>query len=103
MSLHSKGGHSSWPSDIRKRFEVHKAKVEIIEKRPPPTSVKEVRSFLGHEGFYKRFIKDFFKIAKPLTNLLSQYASFDFDENCLAYFNMIKKALISAPIMQPLD
>ncbi len=52
-------------------IEVDKAKVEIIEKMPPPTSVKGVRSFLGHVGFYRRFIKDFSKIAKPLTNLLS--------------------------------
>ncbi len=84
-------------------FEVDKAKIEIIENMPPPTSVKEVRSFLGHAGFYRRFIKDFTKIAKPLTNLLSQYVPFDFDENCLVSFNRMKEALILAPIMQPPD
>ena len=47
-------------------IEVDKAKVEVIEKLSPPTSVKGIRSFLGHAGFYKRFIKDFSKIAKPL-------------------------------------
>ena len=47
-----------------------KAKVEVIEKLPPPTSVRAVRSFLGHAGFYRKFIKDFSKIAKPLSNLL---------------------------------
>ncbi len=53
-------------------IEVDKAKVEIIKKMPPPSSVKEVQNFLGHTGFYKRFIKDFSKIAKPLINWLNQ-------------------------------
>ena len=56
---------------ISKRgIEVDKAKIEIIEKLPPPSSVKGIRSFLGQAGFYRRFIKDFSKIAKPLPNLL---------------------------------
>ena len=56
---------------ISKRgIEVDKAKIETIEKLPPPSSVKGIRSFLGHTGFYRKFIKDFFKIAKPLLNLL---------------------------------
>lgn len=40
-------------------IEVDKAKVEVIDRLPPPVNVKEVRSFLGHAGFYRRFIKDF--------------------------------------------
>ena len=51
-------------------IEVDKANIEAIEKLPPPSSVKGIRSFLGHAGFYRRFIKDFSQIAKPLSNLL---------------------------------
>ena len=53
-------------------IEVDKAKVEVIAKLPPPINVKGVRSFLGHAGFYRRFIRDFSKVSKPLTNLLNQ-------------------------------
>ena len=60
-------------------IEVDKAKIEAIEKLPPPSSVKGIRSFLGHAGFYRRFIKDFSQIAKPLSNLLAQGVSFEFD------------------------
>jgi len=75
--------------------------VEVIEKLPIPTNLKDVRSFLGHAGFYRRFIKDFSKICKPLTNLTMKDADFNFDETCIEAFNRIKKELISAPILQP--
>ena len=78
-----------------------KAKVEVIEKLPPPTNVKGVRSFLGHTGFYRRFIKDFAKIAKPLTSLLVKDTPFIFDASCVESFNRLKQALSSAPIVQP--
>ncbi|XP_078148472.1 uncharacterized protein LOC144543896 [Carex rostrata] len=84
-----------------KGLEVDRAKIEVIEKLPPPTNVKGVRSILGHAGFYRRFIKDFSKIAKPLTNLLLKDAPFDFTQDCLDVFNRLKEALISAPILQP--
>ncbi|XP_014511522.1 uncharacterized protein LOC106770213 [Vigna radiata var. radiata] len=60
-----------------KGIEVNKAKVEVIEKLPPPSNVKEIRSFLGHAGFYRRFIKDFSKIGKPLSNLLVKDTPFE--------------------------
>jgi hypothetical protein len=89
---------------ISKRgIEVDKAKVEEVEKLPPPTDIKSLRSFLGHVGFYRRFIKDFSKIKKPLTNLLRKDVSFDFDEKCLVAFRTIKRALITMPIIQPPD
>ena len=80
-------------------IEVDKAKIEAIEKLPPPSSVKGIRSFLGHAGFYRRFIKDFSQIAKPLSNLLVQGIPFKFDSQCLHAFTVLKDKLISAPIV----
>ena len=82
-----------------KGIEVDKAKVDVIEKLPPPTNVKGIRSFLGHAGFYRRFIKDFSKIAKPLSNLLNKDISFNFDAECLNAFNLLKTSLVSTPII----
>jgi hypothetical protein len=84
-------------------IEVDKAKVETVEQLPPPTDVKSLRSFLGYAEFYRRFIKDFSKITKPLTHLLQKDVTFDFDEKCLAAFRTLKSAWVSAPIIQPLD
>ena len=64
-----------------KGMEVDKAKVELISKPLPPTSVRQIRSFLGHDGFYRLFIKDFSKISHPLCNLLAKDTSFVFDES----------------------
>ena len=80
-------------------IEVDKAKIEAIEKLPPPSSVKGIRSFLGHAGFYRPFIKDFSQIAKPLSNLLVQGIPFEFDSQCLHAFTVLKDKLISAPIV----
>ena len=80
-------------------IEVDKAKIEAIEKLPPPSSVKGIRSFLGHVGFYRRFIKDFSWIAKPLSNLLVQGIPFEFDEQCVRAFLVLKDKLVSAPIV----
>ena len=80
-------------------IEVDRAKIEAIEKLPPPSSVKGIQSFLGHAGFYRRFIKDFSHIAKPLSNLLVQGIPFEFDSQCLHAFSVLKDKLISAPIV----
>ncbi|KAI5323720.1 hypothetical protein L3X38_032792 [Prunus dulcis] len=82
-----------------KGIEVDKAKIDVIAKLPPPTSVKGVRSFLGHTGFYRRFIKDFSKISRPLCTLLAKDAPFNFDKACLEAFNKLKALLTSAPII----
>ena len=67
---------------LEKRIEVDRAKIEAIEKLPSPTNVKGARSFLGHADFYRRFIKVFSKITKPLSNLLTQGTPFDFNDEC---------------------
>ena len=63
-------------------IEVDKAKVELIVKLPSPTTVKGIRQFLGHAGFYKRFIKDFSKLARPFCELLAKDAKFIWDDRC---------------------
>ena len=80
-------------------IEVDRAKIEAIEKLPPPSSVKGIRSFLGHAGFYRRFMKDFSHIAKPLSNLLVQGTPFEFDAQCMRTFSVLKDKLVSAPIV----
>ena len=82
-----------------KGIEVDKSKIETIKKLPPPSSVKAIRSFLGHAGFYRRFITDFSKIAKPLTKLLEKDIPFNFNRECLEAFNTLKDKLINAPII----
>jgi hypothetical protein len=86
-----------------KGIEVDKVKIEVIEQLPPPTNVKGIRRFLGHAGFYQRFIQNFSQIVWPLTHLLAIDASFVFTEECLKAFHTLKKALISAPVIQPPD
>ncbi|KAK1693802.1 hypothetical protein QYE76_010499 [Lolium multiflorum] len=84
-------------------IEVDRAKVEAIEKMPYPRDVKGTRSVLGHAGFYRRFIKDFSKISKPLTNLLQKDVPFVFDDDCKEAFETLKKALTTAPVVEPPD
>ena len=79
-------------------LEVDQAKFTIIKTLLPPTAVKGIRSFLGHVGFYRRFIMDFSKISRPLCRLLEKDAKFDFDESCKATFEEIKSRLVTAPI-----
>ncbi|KAI3749744.1 hypothetical protein L2E82_20360 [Cichorium intybus] len=81
-------------------FEVDRAKVQIISTLPPPSSVKGIRSFLGHAGFYRRFIKDFSTISKPLCKLLLKDAPFIFDNDCQEAFTILKHKLTEAPILQ---
>ena len=65
-----------------KGIEVDKSKIELIANLPTPKSVKDVRSFLGHAGFYKRFIKDFSVISKPLCNLLTKENVYEWTKQC---------------------
>jgi len=84
-------------------IEVNKSKIELIVKLPTPKSVKDVRSFLGHAGFYRRFIKDFSVISKPLCNLLTKDIVFEWTEHCEEAFVKLKNLLTSAHVIQPPD
>nr|GEX38855.1 DNA-directed DNA polymerase [Tanacetum cinerariifolium] len=88
-------GHKISKSGI----EVDRAKVDVIAKLPHPTTVKGVRSFLGHTGFYRRFIQDFSKIARPMTHLLEKETPFVVSKECVDAFNTLKKKLTEAPIL----
>ena len=83
--------------------EVDKAKLDVINKLPHLVNVKGIQSFLGHAGFYRRFIKDFSKIAKPLSNLLNKDVVFVFNDECLEAFNTLKAKLVSAPMLTTPD
>ena len=91
--------YCSWHKISATGLEVDQSKVSIIKTLAPPTTVKGVRSFLGHAGFYRRFIKDFSKIARPLCRLLEKDTRFNFDDSCKAAFEEIKIKLVQAPIM----
>jgi hypothetical protein len=83
-----------------KGIEVDKSKVKLIASLPTPKSVKDdVRSFLGHAGFYKRFIKDFSVISKPLSNLLTKDNIFEWTEHCEEAFVTLKNLLTFAPVI----
>ena len=83
-----------------KGIEVDEDKIELVSKLPSPTNVKTVKQFLGHAGFYRRFIKDFSKIAKPLYKLLEKDAKFVWDEDCQKSFEELKAYLTTAPIVR---
>ena len=80
-------------------LEVDQAKISLIKTLRPPTTMKGIWSFLGHVGFYRRFIQDFSKIARPLCILLEKDAKFEFNEACRSAFEGIKAKLVIAPIM----
>ena len=83
-----------------KGLEVDKAKVEVIQDLALPTSIRELRSFLGHVGFfYRRFIQDFAKVSKPLTSLLCKEKDFIIEEEGKHAFMQLKEALVEAPIL----
>nr|GEU34449.1 reverse transcriptase domain-containing protein [Tanacetum cinerariifolium] len=83
----------------KKGIEVDKAKIKVISMLPHPTTVKGIRSFLGHAGFYRRFIKDFSKISRPMTHLLEKNSPFIFLNECSQAFRTLKEKLTEAPIL----
>nr|GEX00275.1 reverse transcriptase domain-containing protein [Tanacetum cinerariifolium] len=88
----------------KNRIEVDKAKVDVIAKLPHPITIKGIRCFLGHAGFYRRFIKDFSKIARPMTRLFEKDTPFFFfSKECVEAFQTLKRKLTKAPILIALD
>nr|GFA06863.1 DNA-directed DNA polymerase [Tanacetum cinerariifolium] len=83
----------------KKGIEVDKEKIEFILKLPHPTTVKGIRSFLGDAGFYRRFIKDFSKISRPMTHILEKNSPFIFSNECIQAFRILKDKLTEAPIL----
>nr|GEZ26197.1 reverse transcriptase domain-containing protein [Tanacetum cinerariifolium] len=84
---------------LKNEIEVDKAKVDVIAKLPHHTTIKGIHSFLGHAGFYRRFIQDFSKIARPMTQLLEKDTLFVFSKKCIEAFQSLKKKLTEEPIL----
>ncbi len=84
-------------------IEVDPTKVATIKNLSYPTTVRDVRSFLGHSGFYRRFIKDFSKVAEPMCKLLQKEADFVFDQPCMDSFNLLKEKLTTTLVIQQPD
>nr|GFB14367.1 reverse transcriptase domain-containing protein [Tanacetum cinerariifolium] len=106
LSLNWEKSHFMVKEDIvlghkisKNRIKVDKAKVDVIAKLPRPTTVKGMRIFLGHAGFYRRFIKDFSKIARLITHLLEKDTPFFFSKESVEAFQTLKRKLIEASIL----
>jgi len=85
--------------NIEGRNRVDPQKIKAIMEWPRPTNTTKARSFLGLAGYYKMFVKDFFKIASLLTNLLKKIVKFKWMNKCEEVFQEIKHKLTSAPIL----
>jgi len=81
-------------------FKVDPAKIEVINNLPPPKTQKEVISFLGHAGYYRRFIENFTKIVAPMFKLLTKDVNFQWTESCQHAFDTLKSKLSVAPILR---
>ncbi|CAM8943703.1 unnamed protein product [Rhodiola kirilowii] len=87
----------------REGIEVDKAKIDLIMTLPYPSTMRDIKSFLGHAGFYRRFIRDFSKKALPVSNLLQKDVPFEFTKACRDAFDELKKTLTSTPIIRAPD
>ena len=86
-----------------KGIQVDWAKVDLITDLPIPKSIRDIHSFLGHAGFYRRFIKDFSAISRPLSHLLMKDAPFEWTEEYQSSFETLKTLLTTTPILQSPD
>ena len=81
-------------------IQVDPTNITIIITLPTPTKHKDVKSFLGHAGYYRRFIKDFSKLVAPLYNLLKKQAEFEWTQDCKATFQQLNDVLKTTPILR---
>ena len=81
-------------------IKVDPAKIEVIVNLPSPRTQKDVRSFLGHAGYYRRFIENFTKVASPMFKLLTKDTKFCWDDNCQSAFEELKAKLSMAPVLR---
>jgi hypothetical protein len=81
-------------------IKVDPTKIEVIVNLPSPSTQKDVRSFLGHAGYYRRFIRNFTKIASPLFKLLAKDVEFYWDTNCQVAFDALKEKLSTTPVLR---
>ena len=80
-------------------IKVDPLKIKAVAEWPRPTNVTEVRIFLGLAGYYRRFLKDFSKIASPLINLLKKTSKFKWSNKCEQAFQELKRRLTTTPIL----
>lgn len=78
---------------------VDQSKIEAVAVWQQPNNVFEIRSFLGLAGYYRRFVKDFSRLATPMTRLSRKGVKFDWDAKCEASLVQLKNLLTSAPIL----
>ncbi|KAK9125231.1 hypothetical protein Scep_014077 [Stephania cephalantha] len=78
---------------------VDPSKIQTITDWPTPSSVSEIRSFLGLAGYYRRFVKDFSKIASPMTRLTQKDVAYEWTEKCEAAFAQLKRSLTTRAVL----
>ncbi|RKK72672.1 hypothetical protein BFJ68_g18271, partial [Fusarium oxysporum] len=92
-------GHTITPGEIR----MERKKISAVADWPKPTTVKEVQSFLGFANYYRRFIKDFSKIANPLTELTKKERKFIWLPETQDAFDQLRQAILSEPVLVMFD
>jgi hypothetical protein len=92
-------GHTISKDDIS----VDPSKVQEVMDWKPPSSVHQIRSFLGLASYYRHFIPDFSRIAKPMTELLKKGVKFSWNENCDKAFHILRAHLTTALVLAQLD